>query len=412
VSRRATRDARRHIEVSPPYASGVAGERILCCVDESTGSLAAVRGLRTAGYEPWVAVSRPYAFAVRSRAAEGVVRVSPPKEDPATYASELAREALRLEADVVFPCTEPTMRALTGRAMLFERSVVGVCSPDRLDRATDKALFGRICVEAGLDIPPTVEVDGDSLNGLDQNLPAVLKPIRSVDLGDNGSLLTGGARRIVDLEDLKRELVRKPDRKFLLQPYLDGTLAAICGVAWKGKLVCACHQLSPRIWPPGCGNSSFAFTVERDEGREAGVARVLELLDWSGIFGLQFILANGRAYAIDLNPRIYGSAALAIAAGHNLPAIWVDLLLGRSPRVGPYRSDVRYRYEVADLRALARQLLRGGDRAAVLRGFLPRRRTVHAVFSLRDPLPMLENVRRIAPAVTNWARRNQLEAKP
>ena len=390
----------------------MAGERILCCVDESTGSLAAVRGLRAAGYEPWVAVSRPSAFAVRSRATEGVVRLSPPKEDPATYASELAREALRLEADVVFPCTEPTMRALTGRAMLFERSVVGVPSPERLDRATDKALFGQLCLEAGLDIPPTVEVDGESLTGLDQNLPAVLKPIRSVDLGDNGSLLTGGARRIVDLEDLKRELAGKPDRKFLLQPYFDGTLSAICGVAWKGKLVCACHQVSPRIWPPGCGNSSFAFTVERDEGREAGVARVLELLDWSGIFGFQFILANGRAYAIDFNPRIYGSAALAIAAGHNLPAIWVDLLLGRSPRVGPYLSDVRYRYEVADLRALGLQLLRGRDRPAVLRGFLPRRRTVHAVFSLRDPLPMLENVRRIPPAVIGWARRSLVEAKP
>ncbi|HLB19646.1 MAG TPA: ATP-grasp domain-containing protein [Gaiellaceae bacterium] len=390
----------------------MAGERILCCVDESTGSLAAVRGLRAAGYEPWVAVSRPHAYAVQSRAVEGVVRLSPPKEDPATYAGELAREALRLEADVVLPCTEPTMRALTGREMLFERAVVGVCSPEHLDRATDKALFSRLCVEAGLDIPPTVEVGGDSLNGLDQNLPGVLKPIRSVDVGDNGSLRTGGARMIVDLEDLKRELARKPHQKFLLQPYFDGTLAAICGVAWRGKLVCACHQVSPRIWPPGCGNSSFAFTVERDEGREAGVTRVLELLDWSGIFGVQFILAHGRAFAIDLNPRIYGSAALAIAAGHNLPAIWVDLLLGRPPRVGPYRSDVRYRYEVADLRALSTQLLRGGDRPAVLRGFLPRRRTVHAVFSLRDPLPMLENVRRIPSAISSRARRRRVEAKP
>jgi predicted ATP-grasp superfamily ATP-dependent carboligase len=267
-------------------------------------------------------------------------------------------------------------------------------------------------VEAGLDIPPTVEVDGQSLNGLDQNLPGVLKPIRSVDVGDNGSLQTGGARRIVDLDDLKRELARKPNRKFLLQPYFDGTLAAICGVAWKGQLICACHQVSPRIWPPGCGNSSFAFTVEHDEEREAGVARVLELLDWSGIFGVQFILANGRAFAIDLNPRIYGSAALAIAAGHNLPAIWVDLLLGRPPQVGPYRSDVRYRYEVADLRALSVQLLRGGDRPGVLRGFLPRRRTVHAVFSLRDPLPMLENVRRIPSAIGSRARRRQVVAKP
>ena len=45
--------------------------------------------------------------------------------------------------------------------------------------------------------------------------------------------------------------------------------------------------------------------------------------------------AIASAYVIDVNPRIYGAIGLAIAAGQNLPAIWTDLLLGRTPLVRP-----------------------------------------------------------------------------
>jgi hypothetical protein len=92
---------------------------------------------------------------------------------------------------------------------------------------------------------------------------------------------------------------------------------------------------------------------------------------------------------IDLNPRIYGSTALAIKAGHNLPAIWTDLLLGRDPRPGPYRAGVRYRVEEDDIRAI----LVTRD----WRGLIPRRDTVHGVFDRADPLPSLESLRKLLP---------------
>ena len=62
---------------------------------------------------------------------------------------------------------------------------------------------------------------------------------------------------------------------------------------------------------------------------------------------------------IDLNPRPYGSLALAIGSGLKLPAVWADLLLGREPRLGAYRVGVRCRAEIREGRALVLVRRRG-----------------------------------------------------
>jgi hypothetical protein len=79
--------------------------------------------------------------------------------------------------------------------------------------------------------------------------------------------------------------------------------------------------------------------------------------------------------------------ALAIAAGANLPAVWVRWLLGESPAWCEARPGVRFRWEDAELRHLLWQARRGDLRAAlaVLR---PRRNAAHAYFRLDDPGPL------------------------
>jgi hypothetical protein len=94
-----------------------------------------------------------------------------------------------------------------------------------------------------------------------------------------------------------------------------------------------------------------------------------------------------------VNPRFYTSLGLAVAAGMNLPAIWLDLLMGRVPEVPDYRVGVRFRTE-DDLRSLVAQF-RSGARRDALAGLLPQRGTAHGVVSLSDPRPGLAYARRI-----------------
>jgi predicted ATP-grasp superfamily ATP-dependent carboligase len=257
-------------------------------------------------------------------------------------------------------------------------------------------LLGELARDAGLDAPASVDLS-QGFVGDELPFPAIVKPQRSVT--DHGhSLRWAWSARVANLDQL-RNLVNAPDTPHrLLQAYVRGTLAAVCGVAWQGELVCAVHQVSRRIWPPEQGISSYATTVPADLKRQAGVAAMLRAISWSGIFGVQFLINERGAYVIDFNPRIYGSMALAIAAGLNLPTIWADLLLGRPVAPRGYRPGVRYRADEGDYRALLHKLRRG-DRSEALPGLLPRRRTVHAVFALSDPKPLLTSFEKLCSRV-------------
>lgn len=381
--------------------------RVLLSGDEGTGTLAAVRGLHAGGYEVWLAVSRSDTYAARSRRLAGVLEVTDPGSDVERHAEELARAAARLGAHAVLPSTEGSLRAVTGREHLFpSATAIGTSLPEVLARATDKRLLNVLAGEAGLQAPPSFDLSDPDLDLEALPFPAIVKPLRSVDDAGRG-LRVGEAERVSSPAELRRVLAPATDRDWLLQAYIEGTLAAVCGVAWRGELVCAVHQCSPRIWPPDCGISSYAYTTPANPEREAGVAALVRSIGWSGIFGVQFLLAGSHAYAIDFNPRVYGSLALAIAAGPNLPAIWADLLLGRAVTAEPYRAGFGYRVEEDDYRALL-AAFRRGERAQALRGLWPRRRTVHGIFALTDPMPTVTSVQKLGRTLVSSRR----EARP
>jgi predicted ATP-grasp superfamily ATP-dependent carboligase len=362
--------------------------RVLVAADDYYASLATIRGLRAAGYEPWVATAHCATYAAHSRAAAGVVLVPWPSAGADAFVRSLADAAADLRAAAVVPACESALLGLSGRASFFPEGVaVGTSDAATVARATDKAEVGRVAAAAGLAVPSTVEVRRADLSAqiADLRFPAIVKPARSV--GDDRNHPTARPRtRLVETADELRDAVYDGIR-WLVQPYIEGELAAVAGVAWNGDLVCAVHQVARRIYPR-LGASAYAETVARDTALEKRLAQLVGELGWSGIFEAQLI-RNGRgSYLIDFNPRPYGSLALAIRAGANLPGIWVDLLLGRRPESVSYRTGVHFRSEPREARVVLDALRRGRIREA-LAPLVPRRRTAHAIFSLRDPAPLL-----------------------
>lgn len=377
---------------------------VLLVDDGYYGSLAAVRALRAAGYAPWLAVTEPGTYAARSRAVAGTVSVPNPSFDGKGFVRELAAAAARLSIAAVLPSGETHFLALADRYANFAGIALGAPSRESGARATDKALLSKLAAAAGLQTPPTAKaVRGDGKTVSVFGFPAIVKPLRSKIRNPDGTVSAWSACYASTERAAEEALGAFPGREGLIQPYIPGQLVSVSGVSWEGELVCALHQASPRIWPMPTGVSAYAETIPPDAERERGVGRLLRAIGWSGLFQAQFIRdPRGVHYLIDLNPRIYGSLALAVAAGLNLPGIWVDLLLGRQPNVGGYRVGTRFRHEEKDVRALARILLvDGGGRWRALRGFVPRRGTAHAVFSVRDPIPLLTS----ATKLVGWFRR-------
>jgi predicted ATP-grasp superfamily ATP-dependent carboligase len=241
-----------------------------------------------------------------------------------------------------------------------------------------------------MDVPPTRILDFDGTIGTDDvTFPAMVKPLRS-EIYTNGRLQRFEASRVENRKEMKRSLQALPDGVGLVQPYIEGRLISINGVSHGGELYAANQHVVHRVWPDRCGQCVFAETIPMDPARERATAKFMRELNWSGIFNLQLIERDGRDYVIDLNPRFYVSLTLAVKAGINMPAIWVALLLGMSPEIGDFQPGIRFRQEKGDPRAIVAQLRRRDY--AYARDMLPRRHTVHALFSIRDPRPGLSIV--------------------
>jgi predicted ATP-grasp superfamily ATP-dependent carboligase len=374
--------------MAPPASSRRSSPpaRVLVLGAGTIAELAVVRGVRAAGYEPWVVTWNRDRPAAHTRSAGGIVEVPAPSKEPLELVRRLAVTARRLDAAAVLPGTEAALIVLSQAAGHFDPGVaVGCPSRTSVRRATDKRSVNQAAERASLGVPPTVGAMSDT------RFPAVVKPVRSEHVEPDGRLRHLEVRRVSDDIELRAAVASMPGEA-LVQPYLRAPIRTLNGVAWQGELVACVHQRADRIWRPDCGVLCAAHTVPRDLELERRGARLLADLQWSGMFNMQFLQHDGTPLLIDLNPRPYQSLALAIAAGANLPAIWVDLLLGRAPRLDGYRVGVRWRHLRDDLLAII-AATRSGDRRAVGRDIFPRPGTVPAVFSVRDPVPTLSMVK-------------------
>jgi predicted ATP-grasp superfamily ATP-dependent carboligase len=372
--------------------------RLLITGGDEIGVLGAIRGLHAAGYQVFAQARSGGSYSARSRACAGTVITPDPHADPDGFAGELANACERLSVSALLPGTEAALQALAPRKERFpDRVSLGVPDPVVVERATSKQALVEIAAQVGIEMPPTRRLEIAALvhrQARELELPLVVKPLRSDTALPGGALRHEAPRLVHSLHELRDAVSATASGEVLLQPYLPGEIYGVCGVAWEGKAVCALHQIGRRIWPPDCGMVSYVETVPRDGDLEARVQALVEAVGWSGIFQLQLLRHRGALYAIDLNPRVYISISLATAAGMNLPAVWAALLLGQTPPLSDYTTGIRWRSEPDDPRSILAGF-RDGCRARTLAAALPRRRTTHAVFSWRDPAPVVTTLKRI-----------------
>jgi predicted ATP-grasp superfamily ATP-dependent carboligase len=320
----------------------------------------------------------------------------------------VAEVAAVIEPVAILPGGETGMTALAAHRELFPSTcTLAACEPGAVAMATDKTALPDLAESAGLRMPQTFEVtEAEVARRLPLHLPVVVKPPRS-QVSRDGGFRSLGVQLARTREAVVRALHAMPDGRGLIQRYHPGSLSALAGVVWEGRLVAAVHQRALRTWPTDCGEMSFAVALPRDLDREAGALRLLERVGWSGLFQMQFLDTSEGSMLIDLNPRVYGSLALALGTGQNLPGIWADLLLGREFPVARYRTDVCFRNELLDM--YARTVGRRVAGARRLPGPPLPRQTVNAFFESGDPMPLvavapivaakLYSRRRRAPAV-------------
>jgi predicted ATP-grasp superfamily ATP-dependent carboligase len=335
----------------------------------SRSAVAAVRALDEAGYSPVVTVAARRSAAGASRSCAGVLRV-PPVGTPG-YRKAVQEYVATTPGAVVLAASDAVLIALdlSGAALV------------------DKAWLPQAAAAAGLGVPRTREFTSAAhllAAADDLEYPLVIKAAVKTGSSENTQRIEGAGELPAAVMDLSGPVV--------VQPFAVGTMRAVCGVLADGRLLAAVHQTYVRIWPPDCGTASAAITTEPDHDLEERLPHLLA--GHVGVFQVQLI----GDQVIDVNPRVYGSLPLAVAAGANLPAIACQAITGRHPSgLVRGRPGVRYRWLEGDVRRVLHDARTGAlTPGAAGRALAPRRGTAHSVESLRDPGPALVRLAAVA----------------
>ena len=357
---------------------------------ETRACVAAVRGLAAAGFEVVSAAPRGQPAAAHwSRMVTGRIRTPDPLADEVGFVAALQEAVRGGEIDALLPGSDASLLDISrGRAQLEPHVQIGLPPAADVWRTLDKTELTEAATRCGLAPPPTVVCRGTgealaAAGGL--GYPVVVKPLRSVI--ENGSVRRrSGSEPAVTPAQLA-VIVDGFGGEVLVQRRAEGALLSFGGVFAGGRLLGEAVSRYRRTWRPGGGNACYAETIDGSPALRSRVGDLLADLGWTGLFELELIeREDGGWHAIDMNPRPYGSMALAIGAGCNLPAIWCRHVLGEPARSGRAAAGVRYRWTDADLRHGLWQL-RSGHPAAAARVLSPRRHVVHPFARRTDPGP-------------------------
>jgi len=345
--------------------------RILVLDGEQRSALAATRSLGRAGHEVHVAAADPRSLSTASRHCARGVTAPDPAGDPAAYRDFLSVVTAEGAFDVLLPMTDLSIPFALELRDRRPDLVLPIPPAEAYRRASDKVELLRLAAEAGVPVPPQVEVAGpgaaadspETAAALAPGLrfPVVVKPGRSAVEGS-----TDTARfRVSVAEDpatLSRDLSALDPRAFpvLLQERIQGPGLGAFALFWEGEPMAWFAHRRLREKPPTGGVSVYRESIPlRDDLRDYAT-RLLSDLGWSGVAMVEFKEdeATGIPYLMEINGRFWGSLQLAVDAGVDFPALLVELALGGRPAPrDAYRTGVRSRWlwgEVDHLVALAR----------------------------------------------------------
>jgi predicted ATP-grasp superfamily ATP-dependent carboligase len=363
------------------------------------GALAATRALGRGGWEVGVATSARGGIAYLSRHAARRHRVPGP-EDLSAFVAAVAEAVERHRYDVVFPVDDAQVIALSAR-----RAEIGAIVPyaehDVVTRALDRLALAQGGEEAGLSVPTTRPATAEAIAAL-AGPEVVIKSRSYVCLGpDSGRAETwiGPPSEAA----VRAGEIRAAGGDPIAQDVVRGRLMSITTLMDReGGVVAQEQQVAERIWPSPAGVSVRARTVELDAELASRVATLLARLRWWGLVQLQFLEPAGEApRLIDLNPRFYGSFALAQASGPDFAGLWAKLATGGEVKRGAVgAAGLRYHWLIGDLRRAVSDR-EGGLVRDLTHSLVWAPGAVHGVWSATDPRPALQSV---GTALTRRAR--------
>lgn len=258
-------------------------------------------------------------------------RTVPPGRAP-EFVDELRDLCAAEGIEVLVPTVDAELVPLAHRRdeLLAVGTVLAAPPAEVLELALDKAALADRCAPL-LRVPTTHVLDARALD-VAWDFPVIVKP-------RSGS----GSRgvRVVPDADALRDI--GADTGLIVQELLPGEEYSVDVLADAGSRVVAAV---PRTRTRVDSGVSIAGTTLQDEGLIATATAVAEAIGLVGVANVQLRRdTRGEPALLEVNPRFPGALPLTVAAGADLPALAVDLALGRElPRAVPFRELANVRF--------------------------------------------------------------------
>lgn len=369
--------------------------------DAGRGSgIATIRSLGRNGIEVVAADTSSRSPAFVSRYVQQKVVYPSPDTEPDAAIEALVSATRDHQVDLVVPVGETLVTLLTSARDRFPAStVLALAEAEALDLARDKRATVELAERLGIPTPRTVVVESVAEAGRaarELGWPVVLKPHVSRTIRDSGYMERFGVGYAADSEELAMRMGELEGRcAVLLQEYCGGEGHGVGLLMDRGHALLGFQHRRLREVPTTGGPSSFRESVPLDPRLLDDSVRLLRELRWTGPAMVEFKVGPAGAKLMEVNGRLWGSLALAVKSGVDLPSGIVDLYLSPDARpsqapIPGYRVGVRSRDLTLEVSWIA-SVLRGAKPYGYLG--MPRRRdalaTAVRLFDPRDGYDIL-----------------------
>jgi predicted ATP-grasp superfamily ATP-dependent carboligase len=308
---------------------------------------------------------------------------------PLAFVDFLYRSCRRHAIQMLLPMEDETMDLLAEHRKRFAGlTALPIASQDKLRAARNKGWVLRKAKTLGIPVPQTWFIhDLSQLDEIRQHLPypVVVKP----NIG-SGALGVAYPRNSQELLDQYLAIHRRFPFPLIQEqiPRQGPGYGASFLLDEKGAIKASFVHKRLREYPVSGGASTARISIKNDQIRDMA-ASLLKAMDWYGIAMVEFKMdpRDNTPKLMEINPRFWGSLALAIESGVNFPYLLYKMARGEAfEPVDTYRLGVTCRWLLpGDLL----HFIHNPERSKISADFFRFRgnNLRYDIVSLRDPLP-------------------------
>jgi protein-tyrosine-phosphatase len=204
----------------------------------------------------------------------------------------------------------------------------------------------------GVPVPDTIRIDSLDIVEPVTDFPVVLKPVRSK------LIISGQISSVVPVivnneqDRLARLRAWIPHTAVLQQSYISGRGVGLEFLYDHGRKVWQFAHERVHEWPLTGGGSTYRRSVSPAPMLLAAAEALLDALQWHGVAMVEYkVRSDGGFWLMEINPRLWGSLALAIDVGVNFPLGLLTLAQDQVPPPQPnYKGNYFTRNLVKDVK--------------------------------------------------------------